>query len=96
MGNSITKIEKLIPEIERQPRLNYRLMLRLLDGKWLLQAMVADMHASSPDRFVHDFGEVAFIGTFGKGTRVSEMAKKSEGADGGLQIHDSQVARQCC
>jgi hypothetical protein len=86
MGNSITKIEKLISEVERQPRLNYRLMLRLLDGKWLLQAMVADMHASSSDRFVHDYGEVAFIGTFGKGTRLAKWLRNLRGQTAGFKF----------
>ena len=66
MDSTNIKIEELVSDIKQEPRLNYRLMLRRSDGKWLIRAMVADMHPSSSARFVYDYGEVAFIGTFGK------------------------------
>jgi hypothetical protein len=93
--NTNTKIEELVHDIEQLPRLNYRLMLRRSDGKWLLQAMVADMHASASAPFVYNYGEVAFIGTFGNGTRPSDMANKKKGADSWFQIHSSKNTWQC-
>lgn len=94
MDSTNIKIEELVSDIKQEPRLNYRLMLRRSDGKWLLRAMVADMHASSSARFVYDYGDVAFIGTFGKGSRLATWLTKLRGQAAGFQfvvpkLHDN-------
>lgn len=80
MAKDNISMSELFAQLKAYDRVSYCLMLRRVEGNWILQAMMADTHANHRKaRFVYDYGHVAFLGGTKRGAQVASWLKNLKG-----------------
>lgn len=79
METGTIKLDDIRSDLDRQARVNCRLMLRKSEQNWKLQAMIADAPAVSSAAFSYDYGHIAFVGGTVKGSRLASWLLRRKG-----------------